>query len=300
MTMIKDKTVLVTGGARGIGRHVGEYLLQAGAKKLIIWDIDKRGCHETSRDLRNAGHRVQFYVADTSKTADVERTAASILKHAGEIDILVNSAGIVVGKNFVEHSHADIDRSIHTNLLGAMHVTRAFLPHMIERGSGHIVTMASAAGLLPNRRMTAYVASKWGLVGWSESLRLELQKLGRDLHVTTVTPSYVSTGMFEGVNAPLLTPILSPEKIARTIVEAIRSNKILVRAPFMVHLIPLLRGILPARLFDFVAGKIFGVYDSMTTFTGRQRPPQHQHRRRPRRFHRPRRTSQQSTPPPSQ
>jgi len=298
--MIKDKTVLVTGGAQGIGRLVGEYLLQAGAKKLIIWDIDKRGCHEASRELRNAGHRVQFYVADTSKLADVERTAGSILKNVGEIDILVLAAGIVVGKNFVEHSHADIDRSINTNLLGVMHVTRAFLPHMIERGSGHIVTIASAAGLLPNRRMTAYVASKWGLVGWSESLRLELEKLGRKLHVTTVTPSYISTGMFEGVRAPLLTPILKPEKIARKIVSAINSNKILVRAPFMVHFIPLLRGILPSRLFDFVAGKIFGVYDSMTTFTGRRRPPQHQQRRRPRRFYRPRQKSQQATPPPSQ
>jgi len=300
MTMIKNKTVLVTGGSRGIGKLVGEYLLQAGAKKLIIWDIDKRGLHETSRDLRNAGHRVQFYVADVSKLGDIERTAASILKSDGEIDILVHCAGIVVGKDFAEHTYAEIERSVNTNLLGVMQVTRAFLPNMIENKSGHIVTIASAAGLLPNRRMAAYVASKWGLIGWSESLRLELEKLGRNLHVTTVTPSYISTGMFEGAKAPLLTPILKPEKIARKIVKAIQSNKILVRAPFMVHFIPLLRGILPARVFDFVAGKIFGVYNSMSTYTGRQRPLQSQQRRGPRRFHRRPRPAPKSTPPSSQ
>lgn len=171
---------------------------------------------------------------------------------------------------------------------------------MIERGTGHIVTIASAAGVLPTRRMTAYVASKWGLVGWSESLRLELEQLGKDIHVTTVTPSYVSTRMFDGVKAPLLTAILKPETIARKIVKAIHSNKILVRAPLMVHSIPFLRRVLPARLFDFVAGKSFGVYDSMETFTGRRRSPQKQHRPRPRRFHRPPRPSQQSPPQPSQ
>lgn len=282
--MIKDKIVLVTGGAKGIGKLIGEHCLRAGAKKLVLWDVDMQNLHHTSRELKSSGYKVQFYFVDVSKPAEIERAADSVVKNIGAVDILINAAGVVVGKNFQDHSHHDIDKTINTNLLGVLHTTRAFLPHMINKGSGHIVNISSAAGMLSNPKMSVYAASKWAVLGWSESLRLELEQMGKDLHVTTVTPSYIDTGMFAGVKAPLFTPILKPNIIAKKIVQAIESNKILVRAPFMVHLIPFLRGITPTRLFDFLAKKVFGVYGSMDTFVGRQKPsPQHYRRRRYRR-----------------
>lgn len=299
MSIIKDKTVLVTGGAKGIGKLVGEYCLEAGAKRLILWDVDRQALHNTSRELRNRGFKVHFYFVDLSKTLEIDRAAESTLKNVGPVDILLNAAGVVVGKNFQDHSAMDIDKTIHVNLLGLIHTTRVFLPTMIKNGAGHIVNISSAAGMIANPKMSVYVASKWGVLGWSESLRLELEAISKNLHVTTVTPSYVATGMFDGVKAPFLTPILKPKTIAKKIVKAIESNKILVRAPFMVHLLPLLRGILPTRFFDFLAGKIFGVYGSMESFVGHQKKSSQHRFRKPfrRRFNNKRK--QQNTSPPS-
>ncbi len=116
--------------------------------------------------------------------------------------------------------------------------------------------------------MAVYAGSKWAIVGWSESLRLELEQINRKLQVTTVTPSYIDTGMFEGVKAPLLTPLLKPEEIVEEIIDAIQQNKIWVRAPKVVSLLPILRGVLPTRLFDYTARQL-GVYSSMDQFMGR-------------------------------
>ncbi|MDX5482514.1 MAG: short-chain dehydrogenase, partial [Hymenobacteraceae bacterium] len=90
-----------------------------------------------------------------------------------------------------------------------------------------------------------------------------------DLHITTVTPSYIDTGMFAGVKAPLLTPILKPEAIADAILDAVHKNKIMLRRPAIVHLLPVLRGILPTRIFDLIVGRGFNVYTSMDQFAGR-------------------------------
>jgi len=117
--------------------------------------------------------------------------------------------------------------------------------------------------------MSVYAGSKWAVLGWSESLRLELEQIGPNLKVTTVMPSYIDTGMFAGVKAPLLTPILQPDTITEAILNAIKRNKILLRKPFIVNLLPLLHGILPTRVFDTVTGRWFGVYTSMNDFTGR-------------------------------
>jgi hypothetical protein len=118
--------------------------------------------------------------------------------------------------------------------------------------------------------MSVYAGSKWAVTGWSESLRIELEKMKKGVQVTTVQPGYIDTGMFEGVKAPLLTPILKPEKIALKIIRAVEKNKVTIRSPFMVKLTPFLKGVLPQRTFDFVAGKIFGVYSTMDSFTGRK------------------------------
>jgi len=177
---------------------------------------------------------------------------------------------VVVGKDFSQHSARDIDTTIDVNIRGVMHVTRAFIQPMIKTGSGHVVNIASAAGLIPNPKMSVYAASKWAVLGWSESLRLELEQENKNLKVTTVTPSYINTGMFEGVKAPLLTPLLEPEEIVEEIISAIQENRILVRAPKMVNLLPFLRGVLPVNWFDFTARQL-GVYDSMIDFKGRDK-----------------------------
>jgi short-subunit dehydrogenase len=185
------------------------------------------------------------------------------------VDIVFNNAGIVVGKAFHEHTHRDITKTIDINVSGVMHVALSFLPDMIDQEEGHIINIASAAGLIANPNMSVYAASKWAVVGWSESLRIEMEERKTGVHITTVMPSYIDTGMFAGVKSPMLTPVLQPEYIVDKIMQAVHENKIILQEPFMVKSIPVLKGILPTRVFDFVAGKIFGVYKTMDHFVGR-------------------------------
>ncbi|MFD2247338.1 SDR family oxidoreductase [Pontibacter ruber] len=272
MTRISNSTVLITGGASGIGKLMGQKCLQQGASRLVIWDINPENLQLVAAEFEAQGYQVHPYLVDIGNLAEVERTADRVLREAGTPSILINNAGIVVGKRFAEHSLFEIERTLNINVLGAMAATRVFLPAMLQQGHGHVVNIASAASLLPNPRMSVYAASKWAVLGWSESLRLELEQMSPHLHVTTVTPSYIDTGMFAGVKAPLLTPILQPETIANAILEAVKENKIILRKPFIVNLLPLLRGILPTRIFDAVVGKTFKVYTSMDKFSGRPGP----------------------------
>ncbi|MDH3711640.1 MAG: SDR family oxidoreductase [Cyclobacteriaceae bacterium] len=268
MTDIKSKTALITGGASGIGKLMGRRFLDDGATNLIIWDIDENKLEETSEEFQDQGFSVYPYLVDLGDLDQIREMALDVKQAVGHIDILVNNAGIVVGKKFVDHSHEDIAKTININVLGVMHVTRAFLPGMIEKGSLHIINIASAAGLVGNPNMSVYASSKWAVLGWSESLRLELEALEGDFRVTTVCPSYIDTGMFEGVKAPLLTPLLKPEEIVDQIMTAVKRNEVLLMAPKIVKLIPFLRGVLPTKVFDFTAEKL-GVYDSMSTFKGK-------------------------------
>ncbi|MBO6585011.1 MAG: SDR family oxidoreductase [Gracilimonas sp.] len=270
MSSFKNKIVLITGGASGIGYLMGEKSLQREARKLIIWDINEDKLLDAAKRLSKQGYTVETGVVDVSDPEQVQQEAKKVLDEHGSIDMLFNNAGIVVGKKFEEHSIEHIKKTMNINSLGLMYVARAFLPAMIENGYGYIINIASAAGLTPNPGMTVYAASKWAAVGWSESLNLELKKNEDPVNVLTVMPSYINTGMFAGVTAPLLMPLLDPDDISTKILDAVEREKERLREPFMVKLTPFIRGILPAKLYDFVAGKIFGVYDSMNTFIGRK------------------------------
>ena len=141
---------------------------------------------------------------------------------------------------------------------------------MIERNSGHIVTMASAAGLLGVNRQTDYSASKHAAIGFTESLRVELKKGGyTGIKTTIVEPFYTDTGMMEGVKSPFprLLPILKQEEVADRVIRAVLQDEQEIRVPFMLNLVPVFR-VLPVALFDRVA-EFFGVHESMEGFVGR-------------------------------
>lgn len=269
MTKIANRTVLITGGAAGIGKMLAERCLEQRAYKVILWDINERSLLETKEEFAKRNFDVYTDVVDVADVNDIKRAAAKVKQELGTVDILFNNAGIVVGKSFKEHSHRDISKTININVAGVMHVALEFLPDMIDQKEGHIINIASAAGLIPNPNMSVYAASKWAVLGWSESLRLEQEEGETAVIITTVTPSYINTGMFDGVKAPLLTPIMEPKYIVDKIMRAVKEDEILVMEPFMTKTIPLLRGVLPTRVFDFVAGKIFGVYKTMEKFKGK-------------------------------
>ena len=258
---------MVTGGAAGIGKLMGEECLKKGARRLIIWDVNEQALASTSKEFKEKGYQVHAYKVDVSDPKDVESAAYTIQEDIGSVDLLINNAGIVIGKHFNEHTHEDIRRTVDINVSGVMYVALAFLDEMLFRGKGHIVNISSASGFTPNPKMSVYAGSKWAVLGWSESLRLEMERENTGVKVTTVTPGYIDTGMFDGVSAPFLTPILTPKKIVDQIMNAVEEDEILLRSPYIVNYLPLLRGVLPTRIFDKLADA-FGVYESMSGFKG--------------------------------
>ncbi len=193
----------MTGGASGIGRIISRMMLERGAE-VVIWDISQENIDQTLSELATKG-KISGYRVDVSNYASVE----SVAKEVGAIDLLINNAGIVVGRDFSEHTISDIDRTMGVNIMAPMYLTHQFLPAMIARKSGHICNIASMAGTVSNPRMSVYAASKWGLFGWSDSLRLEMEREKTEVKVTTVLPYYINTGMFDGVQSTI--PIQKPE-----------------------------------------------------------------------------------------
>jgi len=267
MSTFQSKQVLVTGGASGIGKIMGRLALERGAARLIIWDINPDAMEATRRELSELG-TVSCYRVDISSGEAIREAACQVKEQVGEVDILINNAGIVVGKYFHEHTPEEIIRTMEINALAPMQVAAAFLPGMISRNSGHLCTIASSAGLISNPRMSVYVASKWAVTGWSDSVRIEMQQLKKNIAVTTVTPYYISTGMFDGVKS--LVPILKPETAARKIIRGIERNRIFVSMPWSVHFVRFGQGILSVRLFDWLVGNVMGVYHTMDHFKGRK------------------------------
>jgi all-trans-retinol dehydrogenase (NAD+) len=269
MSVIRGATALVTGGASGIGLLTGRRLLEAGAARLVIWDIQDDAMQTVRDELGARNFTVDVRRVDVADPAQIEAGVRALEASGTAIDILVNNAGIVVGKSFADHSPVDIARTMEINALAPMRLTRALLPSMIARRRGHVVNIASAAGMVSNPGMSVYCASKWAVIGWSDSLRLEMERGRTGVRVTTVAPYYIDTGMFEGVRSRFL-PILRPERVARDIVSAIAGDRIFLRLPRILDLLPLARGLMPTRVFDKVGGEWFGVYDTMTTFRGRR------------------------------
>lgn len=269
---VRGATVLVTGAAGGMGRLYALRAAADGARTVVLWDVAAAGLAQVAREVRGHGGTAVETVVDLADAAAIRRAAEQCLAVAGAPDVLVNNAGVVRGDLFWDHTEVDVERTLAVNVAAPMHLTRALLPAMLaDTGrERRILNIASAAATVANPRMSVYAGSKWALLGWSESLRLELQQEGhRHLAVTTFCPSFVTTGMFEGFRAPLLTPGLRPEDAVDRAWRAMLAGTPVRYAPGSVRLAMLLRGALPGRVWDVVADRVFGVYGSMAHVRGR-------------------------------
>ncbi|NNF04699.1 MAG: SDR family oxidoreductase, partial [Rhodothermales bacterium] len=233
---LNGKNVLVTGAASGIGRALTERFLDAGAAVAAL-DIDEPGLERLARDLSGRG-RLAVIRCDLTNPEDIVTAAAEADSTVGPVDILVNNAGIVTGDHFVDLDDADLVRTFEVNILAPMRMTRALLPGMIQRGSGHIVTIASAGGLIATARLSAYSASKFAAVGFDEALRVEMKEAGHPIRTTLVCPYFIDTGMFAGVRSwfPLL-PVLSTDRVADRIVRAVARKRRRLLMPWLVYLV---------------------------------------------------------------
>ncbi|MEU4432713.1 SDR family NAD(P)-dependent oxidoreductase [Nocardia rhamnosiphila] len=270
---VAGKKVLITGAAMGLGKLFAARAVREGAAAVVLWDINDTALRETAAELTAAGGTVHTYTVDVSDSDAVATAAAAVRVDAGDIDVLVNNAGIVRGNTYFWETkdRNDIDKTMAINSLAPMYVTLEFLPAMVAGTTeARVLTIASSAGLVHNPRMSVYAASKWAALGWSDSVRIELEQAGHDhVKVTTVCPTYIDTGMFAGAKGFWLTPILDQHKVVDTSWTAMKKGTPLVILPWTSRLNKALSGVLPLKLRDLFLNTV-GVYHSMDEFTGRK------------------------------
>jgi len=268
MTVLLGKTVLITGAASGIGRLMALKIAQRGAR-LVLWDVNVQRLDELHAELATQGVAAHTHTCDLADRDAIRTSAERVLHDCGGVDVLINNAGIVNGKSLLDSSDDEIERTFRINTLALFSTTRAFLPGMLARGAGHVVNIASAAGLAGVPRLADYSASKFAVVGFDESLRLELEQLGSQVITTLVCPSFIDTGMFRGAKTRFswLMPILAPDDAAERIVRAIEADRRRLLMPRFVLAALVVRA-LPPRAFDALMA-FFGINHSMDEFTGR-------------------------------
>jgi all-trans-retinol dehydrogenase (NAD+) len=274
VTTINNKHVLITGGASGLGRLLALRCAELGAG-VTLWDLDVAGAEAVAAEAKadaaaGGAGAIRAFACDVGDREQVYARAAEVRETLGPVDILVNNAGIVSGKPLLELPDERIELTFRVNALALFWTTKAFLPGMIARGAGHVVTVASAAGLIGSPRETDYASSKFAAVGFNEALRLELKRNAPGIKTTVVCPFYIDTGMFAGVKTrfPLLLPILKEADVTERILRGIQHDRPQVLMPFMVRTLPAMR-LLPVWAFDRLAD-FFGVTVAMDEFTGRE------------------------------
>ena len=279
MKSVEGKNVLITGAAMGMGRLFAERAIDERAATVVLLDVDESTLNATLQELAARGGdttEVTAYIVDVSDADAVADTAAAVLDEVGRIDVLVNNAGVVRGNHYFWETDLERDAkfTIDVNTLAPMYVAHAFLPAMIAASDDcRLLNLASAAGFTPNPRMAVYAASKWAVIGWSDSVRLELKQAGHDhVKVTTVCPYYTNTGMFDGASSAPLLPILEPEQVVDEAWKAMLAGRSFVVLPRTVMLSEMLKGVVPVDVRDFIADRIIGVYHTMDDFTGRTEP----------------------------
>jgi len=267
MKNLSQKRVLITGSGQGLGLMMAQVLASEGAE-IIIADVNQQRIDQAVEQIRIGRHQAFGYQMDVTDPQSVQRARNQIHAERGPIDILINNAGVVKGGMFLDVPLEDHKMTFQVNTWGPVNVTHAFLPDLISRPEGQLVNIASAAGLIALPWGTTYASSKWAALGFSESIREELRLTGDDhVKVTSVCPSYIQTGMFLGVQAPLFLPVLKPEKVARMVLKAIKREKEMVVAPWLVKLLPLGKGTMHRAVFRKLC-EWLGVTYSMKTWLG--------------------------------
>lgn len=264
-----NKNIVITGGASGIGRLMAKSFAAKGAN-VIILDINQENLDKVVGEIVNDDNNGHGYICDVGNFSEVEKVKKKISLEHGFVEVLINNAGVITGKYFLDLSPEEIEMTIRVNTLAGIWTTKVFLPEMIEKDRGHLVNIASAAGLVGVAKMSDYSASKFAHFGFDEAIRMELKQMKKNIHTTVITPYFINTGMFDGVKTrfSFLLPIMDEKKAAAKIVKAIEKKKERLMMPPMVYTLFPLR-MFPVPIFDWVAN-FMGINDTMKNFVGRK------------------------------
>lgn len=224
METLAGKNALVTGAGKGIGRAVALALAQEGANVALLARTEQQ-LREVAQEIEGLGVRAVVVTADVADRLAVEAAVAQALQELGSLDILINNAGIGTFAKLVDMDPAEWEKIIQVNLLGTYYVTRAVLPQMIQRESGDIINIASTAGQRGAATTSAYSASKFAILGLTESLMQEVRK--QNIRVSALTPSTVATEL--AINNKLTDgnpeKVMQPEDLAEFIISQLKLNR---------------------------------------------------------------------------
>ena len=229
MKIRRGDTALITGASRGIGREIASALAGRGMN-LILAARSVGGLNQVAAEL-GGSTKVDVLTVDLNARQDVADLITRAETIAGPIDLLVNNAGVELARRFDEHTVEDLAMFTEVNLLAPMLLTRAVLPGMIERRRGHIVNLASIAGLLPSAYEEPYNATKFGLVGFTRSLRMTARDQGWGVGASAICPAFTEgAGMFEdmrtefGVEAPGIMRPLPVDRVTAAVIRAVERD----------------------------------------------------------------------------
>ncbi|WAR21389.1 DHRS3-like protein [Mya arenaria] len=265
---LSGEIILVTGGGKGIGRKLSLALAAHRPKHIILWGRDRDWLELTSRDIQAKGVEASFYQCDVSLREQVYTQAAAVQREVGNVTLLVNNAGTVCGKAILELNPHELQHCLKVNTLAQFWTIKAFLPPMIEQGSGHIVCINSVLGLMGLKGLGDYSTTKFALTGLMETVRRELS-MYPGIMMTTVHPYQVQNDMFAGmtVRFPKLFPPLTEACVIRETLSAIQYGKRQVVLPAYFHLVLFLRSVLPVACM-VPCYKFLGLHRLMENFKG--------------------------------
>ena len=225
MQNLKGKTALVTGGGRGLGKAVALALAAEGVN-VAITGRNENNLKSVVAEIESKSVKSSYSVFDVTDKKQVFASLEKLQNAFGKFDILINNAGIAAFGGILEMDDEQWEDIVKTNLFGPYYVVKAVVPGMVEKKSGDVVNISSTAGLKGNALTSAYSASKFGLIGMSESMMFELRK--QNIRVTTLTPSTISTDMAKTdlkITDGNPEKVLQPEDFAELVVDLLKLNK---------------------------------------------------------------------------
>ena len=266
MTDFSGKVVVITGAAHGLGEATAKTFAARGAK-LALCDIDSEGLREVKGMLVARGAEVVIGTVDVTQASQVEEFSKRVYEEFGQVDVLVNNAGVVLAGRMEDTALEDWQWIVGINMWGVIHCTHFFYPRMLKRGSGHIVNISSGAGLIPLPALSAYSGTKSAVLSMTRAWRAEGAMHG--IGFTTVCPGVMNTNVKKSirictgtgrippsqpskkVNRFLAQKRYDPANVAEAIVRAVEKNKSVVPVGFETHLVDLADRF-SRRLVDFM------------------------------------------------
>ncbi len=267
MKNVRGKVFLVTGGAMGMGKLVAERFARDGAK-VVLWDFNAEALEKTAEEFRGRGYEVYTEVIDVSDRERVYEAAKKVKAEVGPVDVLMNNAGVVKAAPFIESDDESNFRTLNINFISQMWTCKAFLSDMAARNDGHVIALASAAAVTPVPYSADYAASKAAVKHFQDTLRWEMRILGKPgVKFTTVCPSMVNTGMFEGCKPPILSPWVEPEVMADKIYRGYQKNTLTIYEPFIVKFTPIMNALMTDSM-KYLMSKVLRLNTALKTWKG--------------------------------